>query len=28
VHITNINSGYGLSPFIDYKKLWDDNNYK
>ena len=28
VHITNINSGYGLSPFIDYKKLWDENNYK
>ena len=25
LHITNINSSYGLSPFIDYKKLWDDN---
>ena len=25
VHITNINSGYGLSPFLDYKKLWDEN---
>ena len=25
-HFTNINSVYGLSPFIDYKKLWDDNN--
>ena len=28
VHITNINSGYGLSPFIDYKKLWDENKYE
>ncbi len=28
VHITNINSGYGLSPFIDYKKLWEENNYE
>ena len=28
VHITNINSSYGLSPFIDYKRLWDENNYK
>ena len=25
LHMTNINSSYGLSPFIDYKKLWDDN---
>ena len=25
LHLTNINSSYGLSPFIDYKKLWDDN---
>ena len=25
VHLTNINSSYGLSPFIDYKKLWDEN---
>ncbi len=25
-HFTNINSVYGLSPFIDYKKLWDENN--
>ena len=24
VHMTNVNSGYGLSPFIDYKKLWDE----
>ena len=25
VHLTNINSSYGLSPFIDYKKLWDES---
>ena len=25
VHFTNINSSYGLSPFIDYKKLGDEN---
>src|SRR6056300_1562289 len=25
VHYTNINSIYGLSPFIDYKKLWKNN---
>ena len=25
VHFTNVNSSYGLSPFIDYKKLWDEN---
>ena len=24
-HFTNINSVYGLSPFVDYKKLWDEN---
>ena len=23
VHLTNINSSYGLSPFINYKDLWD-----
>tara|TARA_Y100000590_G_scaffold257930_1_gene289624 strand:+ start:552 stop:1544 length:993 start_codon:yes stop_codon:yes gene_type:complete len=28
LHVTNINSSYGLSPFIDYKSLWDENNYK
>mgnify|MGYP000497059011 FL=1 len=28
IHLTNINSSYGLSPFIDYKSLWDENNYK
>ncbi len=25
VHFANVNSSYGLSPFIDYKKLWDEN---
>jgi len=25
LHLTNINSSYGLSPFIDYKKLWNLN---
>lgn len=25
VHFTNINSIYGLSPFISYKKLWEEN---
>ena len=25
VHMTNVNSNYGLSPFINYKKLWDAN---
>ena len=24
LHLTNINSSYGLSPFLDYKKLWED----
>jgi len=27
LHLTNVNSSYGLSPFIDYKKLWDENKY-
>ena len=26
IHLTNINSSYGLAPYIDYKKLWDTNN--
>jgi len=26
IHLTNVNSSYGLSPFVDYKKLWDENN--
>ena len=25
LHLTNVNSSYGLSPYIDYKKLWDEN---
>ena len=28
IHLTNINSSYGLSPFINYKSLWDENDYK
>ena len=27
IHLANINSSYGLSPFINYKSLWDENNY-
>ena len=23
IHLTNVNSSYGLSPFINYKNLWD-----
>ena len=26
LHLTNINSSYGLSPHIDYKSLWDENS--
>mgnify|MGYP001193437717 CR=1 FL=1 len=25
LHLTNINSSYGLAPFVNYKKLWDEN---
>ena len=25
VHMTNVNSNYGLSPFINYRKLWEEN---
>jgi hypothetical protein len=25
LHLTNVNSSYGLSPFIDYKKIWEEN---
>ena len=25
IHFTNINSIYGLSPLIDYEKLWKEN---
>ena len=28
LHLTNINSSYGLSPLIDYKKLWEENKIK
>jgi hypothetical protein len=28
LHLTNVNSSYGLSPFINYKKLWDENNIR
>ena len=28
LHLTNINSSYGLAPFIDYQKLWEDNKIK
>ena len=24
LHLTNVNSSYGLAPFIDYKKLWNE----
>jgi len=27
VHFANINSSYGLSPYINYKALWEDNIY-
>ena len=26
IHLTNINSSYGISPHIDVKKLWDENS--
>ena len=25
LHLTNVNSSYGLSPFINYKELWNEN---
>ena len=25
LHLTNINSSYGLAPFVDYKELWEAN---
>jgi hypothetical protein len=25
LHMTNVNSSYGLAPFIDYKKIWEEN---
>jgi hypothetical protein len=27
LHLTNVNSSYGLSPFINYKKLWEESDY-
>jgi len=27
LHLTNVNSSYGLSPFVDYKKIWEENEY-
>ncbi len=26
LHLTNVNSNYGLSPFVDYRKIWDENS--
>ena len=26
IHLANVNSSYGLSPFVNIKKLWDENN--
>ena len=28
LHLTNINSSYGLAPFIDYKELWEENTFE
>ena len=28
IHITNINSVYGISPLLDYFRLWKETNYK
>ena len=25
LHLTNVNSSYGLSPFINFEELWDEN---
>ncbi len=25
IHLTNVNSSYGLAPFINYKELWEEN---
>ena len=25
IHLTNVNSSYGLAPFINYKDLWEEN---
>ena len=26
LHVTNVNSSYGLAPFINYKKLWEESD--
>ncbi len=28
LHLTNVNSSYGLAPFIDYKELWEENTFE
>ena len=28
LHLTNINSSYGLAPFINYKELWEENRFE
>tara|TARA_B100000035_G_C21007428_1_gene557960 strand:+ start:675 stop:1682 length:1008 start_codon:yes stop_codon:yes gene_type:complete len=28
IHLTNINSSYGLAPFINYQELWNENKTK
>ena len=28
IHLTNINSSYGLAPFINYKELWEENKIR
>ena len=28
LHLTNVNSSYGLAPFIDYKNLWEENKFE
>ena len=27
LHLTNVNSIYGLSPLKNWKKIWEKNNY-
>ena len=27
IHMTNINSIYGISPTVDIKKIWEEANY-
>ena len=28
VHFTNLNSIYGISPIVNIKKLWEENDYE